>query len=57
MANVLKQFLAILEVYIVIVPANCTDHLQHLDLSINKAAKEFLEKQFTDQICQQLQKI
>ena len=44
--------------YIVIVPANCTDRLQPLDLSVNKAAKEFLRKQFTkwysDQICQQL---
>jgi len=29
-------------VYMVIVPANCTDHLQPLDLSVNKAAKEFL---------------
>jgi len=29
-------------VYIVIVPANCTDRLQPLDLSVNKAAKEFL---------------
>ena len=45
-------------VYIVIVPANCTDRLQPLDLSVNKAAKEFLRRQFTewysDQICQQL---
>ena len=47
-------------VYIVIVPGNCIDHLQPLDLSVNKAAKEFLRKQFTewysDQICQQLWK-
>ena len=27
-------------------PANCTDCLQPLDLSVNKAAKEFLRKQF-----------
>ena len=47
-------------VYIVIVPANCTDRLQPLDLSVNKAAKEFLRKQFTEwysnQICQQLRR-
>ena len=46
--------------YIVIVPANCTDHLQLLDLSVNKAAKECLRKQFpkwySDQICQQLRR-
>ena len=45
-------------VHIIIVLANCTDRLQPLDLSVNKAAKEFLRKQFTeqysDQICQQL---
>ena len=47
-------------VYIVIVPANCTDRLQPLDLSVNKAAKEFLRKQFTEwysnQVCQQLRR-
>ena len=31
-------------VYIDVVPANCTDRLQPLDLSVNKAAKEFLGK-------------
>jgi len=30
----------------VIIPANCTDKLQPLDLSFNKAAKDFLRKQF-----------
>ena len=43
---------------VAIVPANCTDWLQPLDLSINKAAKEFLHKQFSnwysDKVCQQL---
>ena len=47
-------------VYIIIVPANCTDRLRPLGLSINRAAKEFPRKQFTewysDQICQQLYK-
>ena len=42
----------------VIIPANCTDRLQPLDLSVNKAAKEFLRTQFSnwyaDQICNQL---
>ena len=47
-------------VRIVIIPANCTDRLQPLDLSVNKAAKEFLRTQFSnwyaDQICSQLRK-
>ncbi len=30
----------------VIVPPNCTDRLQPLDVSVNKAAKEFLRSQF-----------
>ena len=33
-------------VHVAILPANCTDRLQPLDLSVNKAAKEFLRKQF-----------
>ena len=45
-------------VHVVIIPANCTDHLQPLDLSVNKAAKDFLRTQFSnwysDQICNQL---
>ena len=40
------------------VPANCTDRLQPLDVSVNKAAKNFLRGQFEDwyatQICDQL---
>ena len=31
-----------------IVPANCTDRLQPLNVSVNKAAKEFLQRQFQD---------
>ena len=46
-------------IYIAIVPANCTDRLQPLDLSVNKAAKECLRRQFqtwySDKICSQLQ--
>ena len=30
----------------VIIPANCTDKLQPLDLSVNEAAKDFMWKQF-----------
>ena len=47
-------------VHVTIVPANCTDRLQPLDLSVNKAAKEFLRKQFSgwysDQIYYQLRR-
>lgn len=43
-----------------IVPANCTDRLQPLDVSVNKAAKEFLCRQFqewySELVCQQLWK-
>ena len=33
---------------LVIVPVNCTDRLQPLDVSVNKAAKDFLRKEFQD---------
>ena len=46
-------------ILVVTVPANCTDRLQPLDVSVNKAAKEFLRNQFqewySEKICQQLQ--
>lgn len=35
-------------IHVMIVPANCTDRLQPLDISVNKAAKEFLCKQFQE---------
>ena len=42
-------------VLIAIVPANCTDRLQPLDVSVNKSAKEYLRRQFqswySDQVC------
>ena len=42
----------------VIVPSNCTDRLQPLDGSVNKAAKEFVRRKFQDwysqKICEQL---
>jgi len=45
-------------IYIVIVPANCTDRLQPLDVSVNKSVKAFLRNQFQDWyatcMCQQM---
>ena len=42
-----------------LIPASCTDHSQPLDVSVNKAAKEFLRRQFhlwyAGEICHQLQ--
>ena len=42
-----------------LIPPNCTDRLQPLDLSVNKAAKDFLRDQFREwyakQVCMQLQ--
>ena len=35
-------------VYVVLIPANCTDRLQPLDISVNKPAKDFLRKQFQE---------
>ena len=47
-------------VFVAVVPANCTDRLQPLDIGVNKAAKEFLRSWFqewySEQICQQLQR-
>ena len=42
-----------------VIPANATDHLQPMDISVNKPAKSFLKKQFemwySDLITQQLE--
>lgn len=42
-----------------LVPANCTDKLQPLDLSVNKPAKDFMKRQFKnwygEMICKQLE--
>ena len=47
------------DVYVVLIPANCTDRLQPLDISVNKPAKDFLRKQFQEwysaKICRQFQ--
>ena len=44
---------------VVFIPANCTDRLQPLDVSVNKPAKTFLRGQFQDwyakQVCKQLE--
>ena len=32
----------------IIIPANCTDKLQPLDLSVNKAAKDFMKREFQE---------
>ena len=42
--NVLEEH----NIHSVIVPANCTDRLQPLDLTVNKTAKSFLQRQFQD---------
>ena len=43
----------------VFVPANCTDKLQPMDISINKPMKDEMKKKFhawyTDQVCKQIQ--
>ncbi len=46
------------DISVVMVPANCTTGLQPLDVSVNKAAKNFLRGKFQDwyatQLCDQL---
>ena len=43
---------------VIIIPANCTDRLQPLDLAVNKSVKDFLRSEFRDwyakQVCSQL---
>lgn len=39
-----------------IVPPNCTDRLQPLDISVNKAVKEHLRKQFNNWYSSQVSK-
>ena len=47
-------------VCVVIVPPNCTERLQPLDVSVNKAAKECMRRQFhscySNQVCENLKK-
>ena len=62
-AQTTSSMLKLLDSYtinVALLPANCTDRLQPLDLSVNKAAKDFLHSRFQDwyakQLCSQLQK-
>ena len=48
-AQYTDRILSLLEdhhVHVAIVPANCTDRLQPLDVSVNKAAKDFIRRKF-----------
>ena len=42
----LLTFLDDSNIHVVLIPANCTDKLQSLDLSVNKASKDFLRSEF-----------
>ena len=46
-------------IVVLLIPPNCTDRLQPLDISVNKAAKEFMRREFqkwyAQQVCDQLQ--
>ena len=42
-------------IYVVSVPANCTDHLQPMDLTVNKAAKDFMRSKFRKWYATQVQ--
>lgn len=42
------KLLAENNIYHVLVPANCTDRLQPLDLSVNKAAKDYMKGKFQE---------
>ena len=41
--------------HVVSVPANCTDRLQPMDLSVNKAAKDFMRSKFREWYATQVQ--
>ena len=41
-------------VYVVKIPANCTGRLQPMDISMNKAAKDFLRQQFNEWYAEQV---
>ena len=42
-------------IHVVSVPANCTDRLQPMDLSVNKSVKEFMRSKFRDWYSAQVQ--
>ena len=53
------QLLTENNIKIVVVPANLTDRLQPLDISVNKSVKDFLRRQFSswysEQVCSQME--
>ena len=55
--NIFSQ-LEVNNICLVVVPANCTDRLQPLDVSVNKSAKEYLRRRFqhwySDKVCKQM---
>lgn len=55
----ISQLLEDHNIHVVRLPANCTDRLQPMDLSVNKAAKDFLRLKFnqwySEQVAEQLQ--
>ena len=54
MLSLLDQY----HINVTLIPSNCTDRLQPLDLSINRAAKDFLHGKFREwyalQVCSQI---
>ena len=43
-------------IYVVKVPLNCTDHLQPMDLAVNRSVKELLRKKFRVWYSEQVEK-
>ena len=54
-----KRVSALLEennIIVVPIPANCTDRLQPMDLSVNKAVKKFMRSRFREWYANEVQK-
>ena len=43
-------------IHSVLIPASCTDKLQPVDVSVNRAAKAFLEREFQDWYAKEVMK-